>query len=439
MDFMLTIILLGIVVIQSLIIILLVSRKTSDGGKDIIKALEKIQQQSERIIREDIVIIRRDGQSESRSTRKEISESLHSFSDSLVKRMHESSLTQKAQFDSFSKQLMRLTQQNDHRLELIRETLEKKLTILQQENSQKLEQMRATVDEKLHATLEKRLSQSFQSVSERLEQVHKGLGEMQTLATGVGDLKKVLTNVKTRGTWGEVQLGNLLEQILTKDQYDTNVATKKNASGRVEFAVKLPGRDADLEYIWLPIDAKFPIEDYQRLMDASDQGDAEAVVIAQKALERRIKDQAKTIQSLYVDPPYTTDFAILFLPIEGLYAEILRMPGFVEMIQREYRVMITGPTTITAILNSLQMGFRTLAIEKRSSQIWKTLAEVKTDFEKFGGILEKTKKKLQEASNHIDAGERRVRSIERKLTNVNGLAEGSEDDSVSDSETAELL
>ena len=421
MEFVLTLTLLAIIVLQAGIILILLSRKSSDGGTAILGALEKVQQRSERIIREDITTIRRDSQAESRGTRTELTETLHTFSNTVVKRMHEASMTQKGQFDSFSKQLMQLTQQNDHRLELIRETLEKKLTSLQTENTQKLEQMRATVDEKLHATLEKRLSQSFQSVSDRLEQVHKGLGEMQTLATGVGDLKKVLTNVKTRGTWGEVQLGNLLEQVMTPDQYETNVATKKDANGRVEFAIKLPGRDTEIEHIWLPIDAKFPIEDYQRLMDAADQGDIEAVGVAQKALERRLKDQAKTIHSLYVDPPYTTDFAILFVPIEGLYAEILRMPGFVEMIQREYRVMITGPTTITAILNSLQMGFRTLAIEKRSSQIWKTLSEVKTEFGKFGDILDKTHKKLQEATNQIEQGSTRARAIERKLKHVDVL------------------
>lgn len=424
MEFILTLILLCIIVIQGVIVLFMLSQKNSDGGGDVLGALEKVQQRSERIIREDITTIRRDSQTEARNTRKELTDTLHIFSDSVVKRMHEASMTQKGQFDSFSKQLMNLTQQNDHRLELIRETLEKKLTTLQNENTQKLEQMRATVDEKLHATLEKRLSQSFQSVSERLEQVHKGLGEMQTLATGVGDLKKVLTNVKTRGIWGEVQLGNLLEQVMTKDQYETNVITKKGANGRVEFAIKLPGRDTEIEYIWLPIDAKFPIEDYQRLMDASDLGDAAAVSVAQKALERRLKDQAKTIHDLYVDPPYTTDFAILFLPIEGLYAEILRMPGFVEMIQREYRVMITGPTTITAILSSLQMGFRTLAIERRSSEIWKTLAEVKNEFGKFGEILDKTQKKLQEASNHIEQGSTRARAIERKLKHVDVLPKG---------------
>jgi DNA recombination protein RmuC len=235
---------------------------------------------------------------------------------------------------------------------------------------------------------------------------------------GVGDLKKVLSNVKTRGTWGEVQLGNLLEQILTKEQYQANVATKKDSKDVVEYAIKLPGKDKNLNHIWLPIDAKFPIEDYQRLIEAEDANDRPAIDAANKAIEKRLKDEGKKIQTKYIDPPHTTDFAILFIPIEGLYAQLLKIPGLVESIQREYRVMITGPTTITAILNSLQMGFRTLAIEQQSSEIWQTLSEVKTEFGRFGEILERTQKKLQEASNQIDAGATRARAIERKLKNV---------------------
>ena len=328
---------------------------------------------------------------------------------------------QKSQLEIFSQQLVELTKQNATKLELIRNTVEQRLTELQKDNNQKLEKMRETVDEKLQSTLEKRLTQSFQSVSERLEQVHKGLGEMQHLAVGVGDLKKVLSNVKTRGTWGEVQLGNLLDQILTKEQYQSNVATKKDSKDIVEYAIKLPGKDKNLDNIWLPIDAKFPIEDYQRLLDAEDVNDRVAIDAANKAIEKRLKDEGKKIRTKYIDPPNTTDFAILFIPIEGLYAQALKLPGLVDFIQREYRVMITGPTTITAILNSLQMGFRTLAIEKQSSEIWQTLSEVKTEFGRFGEILERTQKKLQEASNQIDAGATRARSIERKLKNVDTL------------------
>jgi len=325
---------------------------------------------------------------------------------------------QKNQLDIFSKQLSELNQQTELKLEQIRSTVEQRITELQKDNNQKLEKMRETVDEKLQSTLEKRLSESFKTVSERLEQVHKGLGEMQNLALGVGDLKKVLINVKTRGTWGEIQLANLLEQFLTKDQFEVNVITKKETNNRVEFAIKLPGRDLEIEHILLPIDSKFPIEDYQRLLEAEDLMDKTLIDLSKKALEKRFKEQAKTISELYLNTPYTTDFAIMFLPVEGLYAEALRIPGLVELIQQQYRIIITGPNTVSAILMSLQMGFRTLAIEKKSSNIWKILAEVKNEFGKFGDILEKTQKKLQEASNQIDQGATRARSIERKLKNV---------------------
>ncbi len=424
MELTLLLIVTPIAVIQLIAIVVLLVRKPGGGEGLGIGDVEKIQNRSERLIREDLKSLQRDSFAQAKEGRQELSQSLNSFGNSLLKRMHESTMSQSKQLELFAKQLAEMTKQNDTRLESIRGTVEKQIVSLQKDNSEKLEKMREVVDEKLQSTLEKRLTASFKTVSERLEQVHKGLGEMQNLATGVGDLKKVLANVKTRGTWGEVQLGNLLEQILTPNQYETNVATKKGANGRVEFAIKLPGKDADLEHIWLPIDAKFPIEDYQRLIEAEEIVDKVAMAEARKALEKRLKDQAKTIRSLYVDPPNTTDFAVMFLPVEGLYAEVLKMPGFVEMIQREYRVIITGPTTITAILNSLQMGFRTLAIEKQSSQIWKTLAEVKTEFGRFGDILEKTQKKLQEASNHIDQGSVRARAIERKLRKVEALPEG---------------
>ncbi len=299
--------------------------------------------------------------------------------------------------------------------------VERKLENIQKDNSEKLEKMRLTVDEKLHETLEKRLGDSFKLVSQRLELVHKGLGEMQTLASGVGDLKKVLQNVKTRGTWGEVQLGNLLDQFMTPEQYEKNVATKQGSNDRVEFAIKIPCKDDHVKNLWLPIDAKFPLEDFQSLMEAEEKGDMAGAERLSKALELRIKSESRDIKDKYLDPPHTTDFGILFLPIESLYAEVLRRPGLSDMLQREYKVILTGPTTIAAILNSLQMGFRTLAIEKRSSEVWSVLGAVKSEFGKFGEILEKTQKKLQEASHSIETASSKTRNIERKLSKVQEL------------------
>ena len=351
--------------------------------------------------------------------REELSWSVKDSSDSLLKRMTENAGMQKDQLDSFSKQLGELTKLNEEKLETLRNTVQTQLRTLQEDNSKKLEQMRATVDEKLQSTLDKRLGESFRMVSERLEAVYKGLGEMRNLATGVGDLKKMLTNVKTRGTWGEFQLGTILEQILTPDQYAVNVQTKKNSDARVEFAIKLPGQNSDKDQmIWLPIDAKFPQEDYQRLIDAQDAADKEVADRSIKNLEIRIKAEAKFIKEKYIDPPHTTDFGIMFLPVEGLYAEILRRPGLCDLLQRDYRIVVTGPTTLAALLNSLQMGFRTLAVEKRSSEVWELLGMVKTEFGKFGAVLAKTKKKLQEASSTIDQAEIRTRAIERKLKKV---------------------
>ncbi|MGE0267980.1 MAG: DNA recombination protein RmuC [Candidatus Omnitrophota bacterium] len=321
--------------------------------------------------------------------------------------------------EGFSTQLINLTGINEQKLEKVREVVEKNLKSLQEDNNLKLEKMRETVDEKLHSTLEKRLGDSFKIVSDRLEQVHKGLGEMQTLATGVGDLKKVLTNVKTRGTWGEIQLENLLEQILTADQYEKNVVTKQGSRDPVEFAIKLPGSNDRTVYI--PIDAKFPKEDYERLIQAQELADVAAIEESIKAIESRIKLEAKKIKEKYIDPPNTTDFGILYLPIEGLYAEVLRRVGLCDFLQREYRVTISGPTTISAVLNSLQMGFRTLAVEKRASEVWVLLGDVKSEFGKFGEILDKTHKKLNEATNQIESAVKKTRTIERKLKHVQEL------------------
>ncbi|MGE4273537.1 MAG: DNA recombination protein RmuC [Desulfitobacterium sp.] len=383
--------------------------------------LEKSLERQERLSQEELARNREESHSLSRQAREEMSQSLKRFNDSQLTQMAEIASLQRSQLDIFAKQMNTLSQTTEQKLEFMRKTLEERLLLIQQDNAQKLELMRVTVDEKLTSTLEQRLGESFKMVSDRLEQVHKGLGEMQTLASGVGDLKKVLTNVKTRGTWGEVQLGALLEQILTADQYSTNVITKVGSKDRVEFAINIPAKDGEDRLIYLPIDAKFPIEDYDRLLDAQEQCDLPRIAEAEKALEYRIKTEAKTIHEKYIDPPNTTDFGILFLPIEGLYAEVLRRPGLCEMLQRDFKVVIAGPTTLAALLNSLQMGFRTLAIEKRSSEVWNLLSAVKTEFGKFTEILEKTQKKLQEASNTIETATRKSRSIGRKLKDVQTL------------------
>ena len=309
--------------------------------------------------------------------------------------------------------------------ETLRGAVEQGLERIRQDNSAKLEQMRQTVDEKLHATLELRLSESFKQVSERLELVHKGLGEMQSLATGVGDLKRVLTNVKARGTWGEVQLGALLEQLLVPEQYAKNVATRPGSGQRVEYAIRLPGREGQGQ-VWLPIDSKFPIEDYERLTAAQERADPAAVEDAAKALETRVKLEAKAIREKYLEPPATTDFAILFVPTEGLYAEVARRPGLAEFVQREHRVTIAGPMNLSMIVNSLQMGFRTLAIEARASEVWLLLGGVKAEFGRFADILARTKVQLQTVANSIDAAEVRTRQIERKLKDVEALPEPEE-------------
>jgi DNA recombination protein RmuC len=323
--------------------------------------------------------------------------------------------------DSLNQTLTQLTESNAQRMGEIRSTLEQKIQQLQADNASKLEEMRKTVDEKLHATLEQRLGESFKQVSDRLEKVHQGLGEMQQLAIGVGDLKRVLTNVKTRGTWGEVQLEMVLEQMLTPDQYAKNVETIPGTGERVEFAIKLPGKEDDRAPVWMPIDAKFPKEQYERLLDAAERADADGVAQAGKELERAIRNEAKTIAEKYLSPPLTTDFAILFLPTEGLYAEVMRRPGLADELQRTCRVSISGPSTLSALLNSLQMGFRTLVLEKRSSEVWQVLGAVKTEFSKFGDVLAATKNALVKAADNIDKAEVRSRQMSRKLKFVEAL------------------
>ena len=325
------------------------------------------------------------------------------------------------QLETMRRQIEVLTESNTRRLLEVRVALETKMRELQADNGQRLEEMRKTVDEKLHETLETRLTESFRQVSERLERVHQGLGEMQQLALGVGDLKRVLTNVKTRGTWGEVQLEMLLEQILTPEQYAKNVETIPGSNARVEFALKLPGQKEGGAPVWMPIDAKFPKEQYERLLDAADRADADAVAAAGRELERAVRGEAKTIAEKYVSPPLTTDFAILFLPTEGLYAEVMRRPGLADELQRVNRVSIAGPSTLTALLNSLQMGFRTLALEKRSSEVWQVLGAVKTEFAKFGDVLAATKTTLERAARNIENAEVRSRQMARKLKSVEAL------------------
>jgi DNA recombination protein RmuC len=393
MSLMLMGLVLFVVLVEGFILLLLFKRVSSSKDEscknpleDLAKNLEKL----ERVFREEMGRNREEAQAGARENREEL-----------------------------GCQLMSLTQMNEQRLERMRETIESRLKILQDDNGLKLDQMRQVVDEKLQSTLEKRLGESFKMVSDRLEQVHQGLGEMQSLASNVGDLKKVLTNVKTRGTWGEVQLESLLQQVLTPEQYAKNVATKSRSEDRVEFAIRLPGKDdGNGGQVWLPVDAKFPQEDYQRLVEAFEQGNALLAEEASKSLETRIKLEAKNIRDKYLDPPHTTDFGLMFLPTEGLYAEVARRPGLMDILQRDYRIVVSGPNTFAALLNSLQMGFKTLAIEKRSSEVWGLLGMVKNEFGKFALLLEKTQKKIQEASHTIEDAAKKTRTIEKKLKNV---------------------
>ena len=380
--------------------------------------------------------LRREIAENARGGRQEIQQTLATFQETLTRQAAEATRTQNTQLDAFAQQLVQLrgtlgdtlirqlqdmSEGNARRLAEIRTTLDGQLAQLQHSNAAKLDEMRATVDEKLQSTLQARLGESFKQVADRLEQVHKGLGEMQALAQGVGDLKHLLTNVKTRGMFGEAQLAALLEQVLAPDQYATQVTTKPGSRNVVDFAIKLPGRGDNGVPCWLPIDAKFPNEDYERLLDAQQRADAEGAELAARGLEQRIKLEAKSMADKYLEPPHTTDFAILFLPTEGLYAEVLRRPGLMEVLQREYRVTLAGPTTLMAMLNSLQMGFRTLALEKRSSEVWQVLGAVKTEFGKFGDVLAKVKSQTQTVLNTLDAAETRSRAMGRALKAVEAL------------------
>jgi DNA recombination protein RmuC len=424
-DTLLIALLVAVLACLLLLVILLVRKPRDDGNAGKLDALLAGNRQLDTVLREE----QRAGRAELGTRVDQLTErtdrGLQALREGLgedARKAREEGSATLRQFGALLEQrLGALATENEKRLGEVRQVLESKLKSIQDDNAAKLEQMRQTVDEKLHATLETRLGESFRLVSERLEAVQRGLGEMQTLAAGVGDLKRVLTNVKTRGTFGEVQLGSLLEQILVAEQYAANVATIPGSSERVEYAIRLPGTDEGVP-VWLPIDAKFPVEDYQRLLDAQDAADADAALAAGRALEVRVREEAKRIHGKYVGPPHTTDFAILFLPTEGLYAEVIRRPGLSDLLQREYRVTVAGPTTLTALLNSLQMGFRTLAIEKRSSEVWHVLAAVKTEFGKFGTVLEKTRKQLDTVRNSIDSAGVRTRAIEKRLREVQSLS-----------------
>ncbi|MES2025160.1 MAG: DNA recombination protein RmuC [Pseudomonadota bacterium] len=458
-----------LLLIAAVIIILQVVALLRARGTDIAPQLMQLQndlqrhqqQGSERIERE----LREQVQSTAQATRQELGSNFTQFQQALATQLTSVATMQNNQIDSFAQQLAKLNEANAQQLEAMRQaitlqaqtgreeqatalkhfgdtlnqtlttltesnaqrmaevraTLEAKIKDLQTDNGARLEEMRKTVDEKLHATLEQRLGESFKLVSDRLEKVHQGLGEMQQLAIGVGDLKRVLTNVKTRGTWGEVQLEMLLEQVLTPDQYAKNVETVPGTGERVEFAIKLPGTDDGQTPIWMPIDAKFPKEQYERLAEAADKADADGVALAGRELERVVRFEAKKIAEKYLSPPLTTDFAILFLPTEGLYAEVMRRPGLADDLQRTHRVSIAGPSTLSALLNSLQMGFRTLALEKRSSEVWQVLGAVKTEFGKFGDVLAATKATLERAAKNIEQAETRSRQMTRKLKSVEAL------------------
>ena len=416
-----------------LLLLWLVLRKPADvSGQRHGELLAGLAAGNDRLERE----LRRELNDSARSGRQELAATFATFQQTLVQQSAEATRTQNTQIDAFAQQLgllqktlsdtlttqlQAVSESNARRMVEVRETLEKQLAQLQQTNSAKLDEMRRTVDEKLHNTLETRLGQSFKQVADRLEQVHKGLGEMQTLAQGVGDLKHLLTNVKTRGIFGEAQLAGLLEQVFTVDQYAAQVVTRRGGKNPVDFAIKLPGRSDSGEPLWLPIDAKFPSDDYERLLDAQGRADGPGAELAGKALELRIRLEAKSICEKYIEPPFTTDFAILFLPTEGLYAEVLRRPGLIEFLQREHRVTLAGPTTLLAMLNSLQMGFRTLALEKRSSEVWQVLGAVKTEFAKFGDVLARVKSQTETVLSTLSSAEQRSRVMGKALRNIEAL------------------
>ncbi len=401
-------IVLGIIIGAALYIMRRFANQPSASGQ----ALEQLEEKLERLSRD----MRFEVTENLRGNRQEMSQSMAQFQQTLTEQL---SLMQ----TNLNTQLQSLAEGNTRRMAEVRETLDRQLTSLQQTNTAKLDEMRKTVDEKLQTTLEARLNESFKLVADRLDQVHQGLGQMQTLAQGVGDLQRVLSNVKTRGIFGEVQLQALLDQVLTIEQYGKQVETRPRSNQFVDFAIKLPGRSDDGVSVWLPIDAKFPREDYERLLEAQNRSDAVAAEAAAKAMESRIRLEAKTIAESYLSPPHTTDFAILFLPVEGLYAEVLRRPGLMDALQRDHRVTLAGPTTLLAILNSLHMGFRTLALEKQASEVWKVLGAVKTEFERYGEWVAKVREQVQKAADTLDRADTRSKQMRRALKVVEALPE----------------
>ena len=413
----LLLIVLAISVVGNLVIFLFFRSKPSKGDS---------------AVREELRTGRSESAQAARDLREEVAATLNKTTESVTTTIDQLGSRQKEQLVEVTSQVKQLTDESRSRIEGLRSTISEQLTEIRNENEKKLEEMRKTVDEKLQGTLERRFNESFKVVGDQLEAVYKGLGEMKNLATGVGDLKNVLTNVKVRGTWAEYQLEAILQQILTPDQYERNVATKSDSSDHVEFAIRLPGPSNSPESpVWLPIDAKFPQEDYIRLMEASRSGDVEGVEQSTKELIRSVTASAKTITEKYVDPPHTTDFAVMYLPTEGLYAEVVRQPGLIEEFQTKYRVTVAGPTTMGALLNSLRLGFRTLVIEQRASEVWRVLAAVKSEFEKFGEALEKVKKRLNSASDAIEQTDVRTRAMERKLRGVEQLPSGQADELLS--------
>jgi DNA recombination protein RmuC len=436
MQIELILLLVAAIIILILQVIALLRGRGADVAPQLAQLQTDLQQHQQQISERSERELRAQVQTTAQSTRQELTGSFAQLQQTLAAQLEsmrqaimlqaqtgreEQASALKRFGDTLNQSLTTLTESNAQRMEAVRATLESKIKDLQTDNGTRLEEMRKTVDEKLHATLEQRLGESFKLVSDRLEKVHQGLGEMQQLAIGVGDLKRVLTNVKTRGTWGEVQLEMLLEQILTPEQYAKNVETVPGTGERVEFAIKLPGTDNGLTPVWMPIDAKFPKEQYERLAEAADRADADGVAVAGRELERAVRLEAKKIAEKYLSPPLTTDFAILFLPTEGLYAEVIRRPGLQDELQRVNRVSIAGPSTLSALLNSLQMGFRTLALEKRTSEVWQVLGAVKTEFGKFGDVLAATKTTLERAAKNIEMAETRSRQMARKLKSVEAL------------------
>lgn len=439
MDIILYIILILLVIGIALQVVQLRRRSVDFSPLDSrLDAIKEAQERTDRSLRDEIARSRTEMQAQAQRERAELAGSLQSFGETVQKSIAEITRLQNEQLESFARQLSLLTATNEKKMEDIRIQVDNRLKQISEDNARQLDRMRETVDEKLQGTLEKRLGESFKQVSERLELVHQGLGDMRSLAAGVGDLKKVLTNVKSRGTWGEVQLGALLEEMLAPEQYARNVKIHEHGSDFVEFAIKLPGRDDSSEPTWIPVDAKFPVEDYSRLVDAQERADVAAAEEALRQLDAGIKKSARDISQKYLLPPKTTDFGIMFLPSEGLYAEVIRRQALVQQLQRDHHIVVTGPSTFAAFLNSLQMGFRTLAIQKRSGEVWKVLGEVKTAFGRFGDTLDAVHKKLEQAATSVEDARKKSKTLQNKLRSVEALPGAAPEMAISDMDTESL-